>query len=480
MKHLRLIAVLVLFSLSLSFLAGGSAVQPKITLSAPTLPTETTVFVPPATEAPTTAPPTTEPATEPTEPPTTQPPATEAPTTEAPTQPPTQPTEPKPTKPVETWPPEPWSSQEVTIGSKIPGITAKKAFVYDCETQSYLYMKSEADTKLYPASITKLMNVYTALKYLDKDTVITVSADMLALVPGDTSKAGLYSGEKLTVEHVIKGVLIASGSDAAHILGVFAGRVIAGDPSLPAQEAEDAFVAQMNHQASVMGLVNTHFVNCDGYTDYYHYTCMSDLTTIAGACLDNPIIRETVNKSQEKMVFTNGKTRIVRNTNHLLRTNSAYYRAEACGMKTGTTNAAGACLLSAFCVNGRYMIIGVFGCPTYNSRYTNVTKLFDLFRDYTPPVVEPDPTEPTTSPTEAPTTAPTEAPTAAPTEEPTTAPTETTVPTQTTAPTETTAPSEAPTEAPTEEPTEEPAETTQASEAPTEDSSATEEVQQPT
>lgn len=451
MKWIKLTAVLLVLSLVLSFVAGSSTAIPAAT---PSIPTEPSLSIPPTTQV------TSVPTSEPTSLPTTE--STQESTTEATTEPITEPVpEPtvKPTKPTEpkpTDPPEPWSSENITIGEEISGITAKKAFVYDCETRSYLYMKSEADAKLYPASITKLMNVYTALKYLDKDTVITVDEGMLSIVPGDTSKAGLYKGQQLTVENLLKGVLMASGSDAAHILGVFTGRIIAGNPELPAQEAEDVFVVEMNNQVQTLGLVNTHFVNCDGYTNYYHYTCMADLVTIASVCLDTPLIRDTVKNSQAKMYFTNGKYRTVTSTNYLLRKNSSYYRPEACGMKTGTTDAAGACLLSVFQVEGRYMIIGVFGCPTYNSRYTNAVKLFDTFKNYTPPVVEPDPTEPTTGVTSTPTeesTVPTE---------PVTAPTE--------APTEITAPS---TEV-TEETTEATEETTEVTEETTEATSETE------
>lgn len=457
MKWIKLTAVLLLLSLVLSCIAGGSTATPALT---PSIPTEPSLSIPPTTlvtSVPTSEP-TSLPTTEATQEPTTEP-VTELitePVTEPPTEPPKKPT--KPTTPKPTDPPEPWSSQDVTIGEEIAGITAKKAFVYDCESRSYLYMKSEADAKLYPASITKLMNVYTALKYLDKDTVITVDEGMLSIVPGDTSKAGLYKGQQLTVENLLKGVLMASGSDAAHILGVFAGRVITGDPQLPAQEAEDAFVVEMNNQAQTLGLVNTHFVNCDGYTNYYHYTCMADLVTIANMCLDTPLIRDTVKNAQAKMYFTNGKYRTVTSTNFLLRKNSSFYRSEAVGMKTGTTDAAGACLLSVFQVDGRYMIIGVFGCPTYNSRYNNVLKLFDTYKNYTPPVVEPDPTEPTTGvtspPTEEPSTVPTE-PVTIPTE-PVTAPTETPTEVTTTPATEETTQSTEVTEAPTEQPTEAP------------------------
>jgi D-alanyl-D-alanine carboxypeptidase len=300
-------------------------------------------------------------------------------------------------------------------------------------------MKSEADAKVYPASITKLLNAYTALKYLRPDSVLTMTWDIRSIVPEDTSLAGIYVGNSLTTENVLRAMLVPSGSDAAHLMAVSAGWVIAGDPSLSAQQAENVFVEEMNRQAQSMGLINTHFTNCDGYPDYYHYTCMADLVTIATACLDTPLIRDTVRCAQTIFSCTDGRSQTVRTTNWLLRPGSAYYCEAARGMKTGTTDAAGACLLSAFEVNGRYVLIGVFQCANTNARYANALTLFNTFFSSQQPDTPPAPTDPTTTPTTAPTT-PTTAPTTAPTTVPTTP---TTTPTTATAPTTTpTTPSE--------------------------------------
>lgn len=415
MQFRRLSAFLLTVTILLSCLAGCPAAPASPT----TEPTQATTE--PST-IPTTLP--TEPSTEPSSEPTAEP--TTEPTTEATAEPTVEPTtEPKPTQPpapTEPLPPEPWSSQTVYIGPDISGISVKKAFVFDCASNTYLYQKSELNAKLYPASITKLMNVYTALKILDLDTVITVDAGMMSLVPGDTSKAGFYAGDKMTIYNVILGTLVASGSDAAHILAVSAGRVLAGDPNLPAQQAEDLFVEEMNRQVANLGLINTHFVNCDGYTDYYHYTCMADLVTIATHVLNTPVMRDIICNHKVKMYYADGRHRTLTSTNYLLNPNSSFHRAEARGMKTGTTNAAGACLLSAFWVNDRYILIGVFQGPTFNSRYQSATKLFDYFKNT--PVTEPtDPSEPPTEePTEEPTLDPTVDPSTDPTMEPTVKP----------------------------------------------------------
>ena len=367
------------------------------------------------------APPVTEPVTEPTTVPTTEPVTepTTVPTTVPPTTPPeptTVPTEPEPTAPAPVTPttpalPEPWSSTDITIGSPVAGITAKKAFVYDCTSGTYFYMKSEADAKVYPASITKLMNAYTALQYLDASAVLTMGSDVLALVPYDTSKAALYAGDQLTAEMVLRAMLIPSGSDAAHLMAVTAGRVLSNDHTLPAQQAEDVFVEEMNRQAAALGLINTHFVNCDGYTDYYHYTCMADLATIATACLNTPLIRDTVCNYTATLTYTDGRSRLITGTNALLNPNSLYHRSDARGMKTGTTNAAGACLLSAFWTGERYLLVGVFQCNSNNQRYDNAVRLYDAYKDYYPPVVETQPPQTTVAPTTQPATPPTTPPT---------------------------------------------------------------------
>ena len=417
-------AVLLAAVIIISGLLGGSMVN----LSA-----ENILSAPQPTTAPTTEP-TTAPTTIPTTAPTTVP-------TEPTTAPTTGPTQPA-TPPVVN-PPEPWSSTDITVGTPVPGVTAKKAFVYDCGSKDFLYMKSEPDAKLYPASIAKLMNAYTALKILSTDAVLTMGADISALVPIDTSKAYLYNGDRLTFENALKAMLVPSGSDAAHLIAVSAGRVMTNNHSLPAQEAENVFVEEMNRQAAGLGLVNTHFVNCDGYSDYYHYSCMADLVTIATVCLDTPVIRDTVCSGSVTLHYADGRSRTLISTNYLLNTNSVYYRPDARGLKTGTTNAAGACLLAAFWVNGRYLLVGVFQCYDNNARYSSAVKLFDTYSGYVPPAPPPPPaTEPSTEPTED-TTVPTE-------------PTETTAPTDSTDPTDTTDPTEPSTEVtePTEESTE--------------------------
>lgn len=344
------------------------------------------------------APPVTEPVmglpslpTEPTDPPASEPPVTEPPVSE----PPTETT--GPAAPPEYYPPEPPFSTAVTVGSYIPGITAQKAFVYDFDTRSFLYMKGEADAKVYPASITKLMNAYTAVQLFEPDDVLTMDRDTYNITPKDTSLAGIYAGNQMTFRTALQAMLIPSGSDAAHLIAVSGGRKLAGDPTMGAQAAEDRFVEEMNRQVELLGLANTHFVHADGYQNYYHYTCMADLAIIARAVIEIPLIRDTVKMPSMTLTLLNNSETATRISTNLMLRPTRYYHEEACGMKTGTTTAAGSCLLSLFKTGERYVLIGVFHADSNYARYDNAEILFQKFVKGNPPVVPEPPVEPDVS-----------------------------------------------------------------------------------
>lgn len=380
-------------------------------------------------------------ATEVTEPPATEPPVTEPPVTE--------PLVTEPAPPVQTDPPEPPASTAVTIGSYIPGITAQKAFVYDFGSRDFLYMKGEADAKLYPASITKLMNAYTAVQLFSPDDLLTMDRDTYDITPKDTSLAGIYAGNQMTFLTALQAMLIPSGSDAAHLIAVGGGRKLANDPTLGAQAAEDLYVEEMNRQAELLGLGHTHFVHADGYQDYYHYTCMADLVIIAGAILETPLLRDTVKMPSMTLKLTNNSETATRISTNLMLRPTRYYHPETCGMKTGTTTAAGSCLLSVFWSGDRYVLIGVFKCDSNSARYNNAETLFQKFvAGGSTPVVPPS--EETTPPSEE-TTPPSEETT--PPSEETTPPSEETTPPseETTPPSEETTPPSQETEPPTQE-----------------------------
>lgn len=257
-------------------------------------------------------------------------------------------------------------------------ISAKNAIVWSYKRTRPLYEKTENGGKIYPASTTKLLTVYTALQYLSPDEVITVGEEVGFIHPL-SSKANLKKGQQLTVAATVKGLLLPSGNDAAYVLAAAAGRKIAGDPEMSARKAVAAFVDEMNDFAKQLGLENTHFTCPDGIHDDNHYTSIYDMVKITKLVLENETVAEAVKTFKTTYKSITGEINEWKNTNKLLDPSSDYYCAEAIGVKTGYTESAGNCLVAAFEKDGEKYIIAVYGCPTASSRFRDVLKLYNAY-----------------------------------------------------------------------------------------------------
>lgn len=254
-------------------------------------------------------------------------------------------------------------------------LSARNAFAYRLESDTLYYLQGGWTTPIYPASVTKLFSAYVALQYLDPEAVIT-AGDELDLVPEHSSIAYINKGNKLTVSMLVEGMLLPSGNDAAHILAAAAARKASGNPEMAAEDAVAYFVDMMNGTAQSLGMTGSHFRNPDGYHNEDHYTCVRDLITIARLALENEIISQYARLCEDEVVYASGHTNHWNNTNLLINPDSKYYRAEAVGLKTGSTTAAGNCLLSAFSVDGEYIIVGVFGCEEKTDRFVDTLQVY--------------------------------------------------------------------------------------------------------
>ena len=311
------------------------------------------------TDDPTQGPTETDPPTDPPTEPPTQPP------TEPPTQPPTQ----EPTRP-----PEP-ESPGIPVP---PGVTvsADRYFVYDLQEERFLAISCHEDAALYPASITKLFTAYLALQYLDPETVIT-AGDELDLVKKGSSLAYIQKGHRLTVEMLVEGMMLPSGNDAAYILAAAAARAANDDPNMSGEDAIDYFVQLMNTVSKRVGMTGSNFRNPDGFHVGDHYTTCHDLTIIARLALNNEVICRYTSTVKDDVRFESGQTIEWKNTNALINPSSKYYCHTAIGLKTGSTGAAGYCLLSAFKESdGKIYIIGVFDCDEKNDRFVDTQHLY--------------------------------------------------------------------------------------------------------
>ncbi len=220
-----------------------------------------------------------------------------------------------------------------------PRVTADAAVLIDYTTGRILWSK-DANAPRAPASTTKMMTALVALELGHPDALVTVSRSAAA-TPG--SSAGLRAGEQYSLLQLLQGLLLRSGNDAAVAIAQY----IAG--SVP------AFAALMNARAKAMGLTETNFVNPHGLTEPFHFSSAYDLALIARAALAIPAFAAIVDSPTLEMEGRDSHLGIIRrelhNTNRLL---FSYEWVD--GVKTGTTDAAGNCLVASGTRGGMKLI----------------------------------------------------------------------------------------------------------------------------
>lgn len=215
---------------------------------------------------------------------------------------------------------------------------AGAAGLFDLTNQQVLYA-SEIHQKMYPASITKIMTALVFLEQYQGDytDIVTVTGNAKVTESGAVL-CGYREGDKVTVDQLLNGLLIYSGNDAAMILAEYtAGSV-------------DEFINRMNERAIELGATNTHFVNPHGLHDDEHYTTAYDLYLIFQQVMKYDKFREIINTKvySGEYVQASGETKKVswKSTNQFFAGNKqAPEGVVVIGGKTGTTNAAGSCLI---------------------------------------------------------------------------------------------------------------------------------------
>jgi len=177
-------------------------------------------------------------------------------------------------------------------------------------------------------------------------------------------------------------MMLPSGNDAAMVLAAAAGRRIAEDETISAGEAVQVFVMEMNRKAEELGFEKSNFANPDGFHVGCHYTCLNDMARIAKLALEDKTISRYIRRFEDDVVFVSGQTITWKNTNLLLSPEDGFYRADAIGMKTGYTNQAQYCLMSAFkCSDGRTIVIGAFGSDDEFDRLRDILQLIHAAQD---------------------------------------------------------------------------------------------------
>lgn len=257
-------------------------------------------------------------------------------------------------------------------------VNAQAAVLVDLKMKNILYGKN-INEKRSPASTTKLMTALTVLQVMNLNDVVVVGNEV-NMIASDSSKAGFSKGQIVTVEELLNGMLICSGNDAAYILAkatgeeIFDNNIANEGRSFTDAQCVERFVLEMNKNVRDMELDNTHFTSPDGYDSSNQYTTASDLSKIAIEAYSNPTIAK-ICKRQNYKSDTLGKTWT--STNELLNKKSSYYYKYCVGLKTGSTDEAGKCLVSVGKKNNQECISVVLGENTDEQRWKDTTTLLE-------------------------------------------------------------------------------------------------------
>ena len=240
-----------------------------------------------------------------------------------------------------------------------PEITAGAALLMDAANDEVLYEKN-AQQKMYPASLTKVMTALLVLEAVDAgqlslDQIVTASTTFTAGLTANGSTQDIKPGEQLSLRDLLYCLLVASANEASNILAETV------DRSVP------VFVERMNSRAQELGCAGTHFANPHGLHDDDHYTTAHDIYLIARKAMENETFRSIVSTRNYSIPATNlHKDRLFYSTNALLVTwyyRESYLYDKAIGIKTGTTDEGGYCLLSAARDGEDYLISVVLNAP---------------------------------------------------------------------------------------------------------------------
>lgn len=257
-----------------------------------------------------------------------------------------------------------------------PFVTCKAWCVGDAATGGVLFGKCETD-RLHIASTTKVMTAWLTLKtaaedptLLDQEVTFSARADQTI-----GSSARVRAGEKLPVRDLLYGLMLPSGNDASVALGeALGGRFAPAEGAADPEDSLGRFIAEMNREAGRLGMTSTVYSNTHGLTEDSHLSTAADLLKLTSRALQDDRFRQIIQCRQYgcRVEGKGGYRRNVKweNTNRLLGTDGYL------GVKTGTTNAAGACLVSVGERNGRELIVVVLGAAASEARYAETRNLF--------------------------------------------------------------------------------------------------------
>ncbi len=239
-------------------------------------------------------------------------------------------------------------------------IKAKAVVLIEVSSGKVL-MEYNPDTKLFPASVTKIMTMLLVAEAINSKKITL--ADKVTCSQNAATKGGsqiwLEEGESMTVDELLRATAIGSANDAATLLGEY----VAG--------SETAFIDMMNTRAKELKMNNTHFENATGLDDTTdtHLTTARDIGIMSCELLKYDFIRDYTTVWMDSL--RSGKTELV-NTNKLVR-----FYSGTTGLKTGTTAKAGCCVSASAERDGLHLVAVVMGSDNSNDRFNTAKAMLN-------------------------------------------------------------------------------------------------------
>ena len=244
------------------------------------------------------------------------------------------------------------------------------AGLFDLKNKETLYALN-VNRQVMPASLTKVMTAYVALKYGSLDQVLVAGSDV-GVTESGAQKIGLKQGDRMTLDQALRILLIYSANDVANLIA----SNISG--------SIDEFVELMNSEAIKIGASSSHFVNPHGLTADDHYVTAYDMYLIFNAAMEYDTFSEIINMTEYTTTYLDSaggvKEVSIQSTNgYLSGKSSAPSGVTVIGGKTGTTQAAGHCLiLLARDTSGNPYISVIMKDTDSGTLYTDMSQLLTV------------------------------------------------------------------------------------------------------
>ncbi|MBQ0083583.1 MAG: D-alanyl-D-alanine carboxypeptidase, partial [Clostridiales bacterium] len=250
-------------------------------------------------------------------------------------------------------------------------IWAQGALLVSLDTEEVLYSKN-ADQKLYPASLTKMLVATVVLENtenLDNEKITYTETANNAILGTGSSVIGLKIGEELTARQALNCLLISSGGDVAYALAEHYGG------------STEGFMQMMNDTAQKIGMTASHFGNPVGLHDNDTYTTPHDIYLLAKYALKYKDFEDITSTRRYTLEATNmSRARTLSTTNFLTDPSTNYYYKYAKGIKTGFTDEAGRCVVSTASYGGYNYICVIMNCQNTDGRRHEFLDSQNLYR----------------------------------------------------------------------------------------------------